>query len=1226
MNVFQSTPLACFRKSFNLTVDAEAKVEISADDTYELFINGRRVGTGKSSRQLDAYNIAPFLIKGKNTVGVRVVNTMGNTAAVAVRVLVKPTGGKWFSFNSDPSWKTFTGNQPQWQTPVFNDRSWKPAQAFGALGNTVPWDRSENVASKTEHQSSERFQIQPGFSVQRVMDNEEVGSLIAMTINEFGHIIASQEGGPLLLIYDSDKDGVPDAVRTYCEEVTSCQGLLALNGEVFANGFGKEGPGLYRLQDNDRNGTMETVKLLLKYAGTPGEHGAHGLTLGPDGMLYIVLGNHIKVDAPYAKSSSLKTWYEGDIVPRYEDPGGHARGIKAPGGVIVRTDLEGKNVELVAGGLRNAYDMVFHPDGGAFIHDSDMESDVGAAWYQPTVLFDVVEGGEYGWRSGWSIWPKYYPDRLPAVLETGRGSPTGAVVYEHYMFPAHYQNAMFLADWSEGRILSVHLTGQGATTQVNSEVFLQGKPLNVTDLGVAADGSLYFCTGGRGTAGGIYRVLADGDHSERAKNLGTGIAKAIRQPQLDAAWSRQEIAIIKKELGDSWNELVAGVAISNENPDYYRLRALDLMQLYGPEPTQEFLLDLSRSSSEPVRGRAAKLMAIHGNERTETRLGEMLADKSSLVQRAACEALVRSNGKIPPTKVLPLLNSDDRYLSFSARRVLEGQPVEKWRSLVLSSEDPRVRILGSLALMNAEPKHDTAMQVLEAMSQTMRTDIDDKDFTTLLRTMEVAIHRGKIKPEEIVPLREQVAEEFPAGNPHMCRELIRLATFLQADSVVPRAMEYLQSDASQEDRVFVAMHLQFMNRNWTAAQRFELLKFYEQAAQVESGSSVPLYLMNVTRDFAKKNLTEQEAAIILAEGERWPNAALGALYKVKMPMSEETAIHLRELDQKITGDEFYQDVYRRLRTGIVALLAVAEDEESQSYLRKVWRTDPERRQPVAMALAQNPKGDNWDYLVRSLHVLQGDASTDVLTRLAAVDIATDDPDALREVILIGLRNLEENGSPDAAQKLLKHWTGLKMSEQPEEAMQKWVAWYSENYPDRPAATLPKMGEDSQWDFDQVLEYISSKDGQLGDPNAGEAVYAKAQCIACHRLGTTGTTVGPDLTSVAKRFSKRETLESVLYPSHMISDQYRSRRVLTHSGKVYTGIVSDGVDGSVTIRDSRNETVTLAQSEIDQILPSNSSIMPSGLLDNFSLKDISDLFAYMGVIPPLEVAERDAVKR
>lgn len=58
------------------------------------------------------------------------------------------------------------------------------------------------------------------------MSNEQTGSLVTMAFNEFGHIIAAQEGGPLLLIYDTDRDDKVDKVRTYCDLIKNVQGIL----------------------------------------------------------------------------------------------------------------------------------------------------------------------------------------------------------------------------------------------------------------------------------------------------------------------------------------------------------------------------------------------------------------------------------------------------------------------------------------------------------------------------------------------------------------------------------------------------------------------------------------------------------------------------------------------------------------------------------------------------------------------------------------------------------------------------------------------------------------------------------------------------------------------------------------------------------------------------------------------------------------------------------------
>lgn len=1213
-----------FRKPINLKQQAVGRVVITADDTYELFVNGRRVATGSSNRKLDQHDISKFLVVGRNVIAIKVENLRGNTAALVARVEIRPSGAdRWYSFSTNPSWRTSPTAAPMWQTALFNDATWGLPQSFGQLGSTVPWDRREDLVAEVEHQESERFQIQEGFSVQRVLDDKQTGPLIAMAFNEFGHIIAAKERGPLLLIYDRDEDGVPEEIRTYCDKVESVQGILPLNGEVFVTGMGPDGHGLYRLSDLDRNGTLEKIRLLFRFDGSPGEHGAHGLALGPDGMIYCVLGNHVQVATTDGSGNTHGVSYEGDLVPRYEDPGGHARGLKAPGGTVIRTDIDGSTIQRVAGGLRNAYDLIFHPDGGLFVHDSDMESDVGASWYRPTALFEITEGGEYGWRSGWAKWPNYYADRLPPVLETGRGSPAGGTVYDHHMFPVRYHNSLFLADWSEGRILTVRVDSQGGGYKADSEVFLQGQPLNVTDICVGPDGSLYFCTGGRGTSGGIYRVVWDGNIPDRVKNLGTGVAAAIRQPQLESAWARQKVAGIKTELGSKWGELIAGVAYSDDNPPHYRTRAMDLMQLFGPVASPDLLVDLSQARSEPVRAKAAQLLGLNPGRRSAKRLEEMLDDSDARVRRAACEAMLRSNQLPRPELVFPLLREEDRSVNFAAGRLLERIPTDQWRHLVMETDVAPVAILGSMALVIADPNRETALMVLENMSQRIPTFLSDNDFVNLLRTVEVALELGEIKPEDVQPLAAQIAEEFPTGEPRMNRELIRLAAYLDAQSLSERALDYITGDTPLAERLHVAMYLRFLNTEWTPEQQFRLLKFYEAAAIEEAGSSVPLYVMNATRDFGRRVLNERDAVTILSQGTAWPNAALAALYKIPQPVDSSTARILRDLDVKIADlDGTTGDVFRRLQTGIVAMLSAAGDEESLAHLRKIWREDPERRQVVAMGLTNHPNDDNWDYLVRSMNILEDAAATEVMNTLASVKIATDDPEAIRQVIIQGLRVKNDGGSTESATKLLSHWTGLRSEKGASPSIESWQKWFANTYPERPPAELPTMETESRWDFDQLDTYLASENGRYGDAIAGANIYQTAQCASCHRFDKIGTSVGPDLSNLAKRFTKREVLESILYPSHVISDQYMNRRVLTLDGRVYVGLVAeDGSDGGLLVRNSANEVKRIEASEVDQILPSSSSIMPGNLLDDLTLQQISDLMAYMRILPTLEVASR-----
>ena len=221
-----------------------------------------------------------------------------------------------------------------------------------------------------------------------------------------------------------------------------------------------------------------------------GEHGSHGLVLGPDKMLYYVHGNFVKMPADLSPDSPHRHYAEDQLLPRGEDGNGFGVGIKPPGGFVVRMDPKRSSASFFAAGFRNAYDIAFNPDGELFTFDSDMEWDWGMPWYRPIRINHVVSGGDYGFREGTEKWPGYYPDSLPATVDIGVGSPTGVKFGAGSAFPPQYQQVFFVMDWSYGRIIAVHLTPKGSTYSGTAETFVKGKPLNVTDLEFGQDGAI----------------------------------------------------------------------------------------------------------------------------------------------------------------------------------------------------------------------------------------------------------------------------------------------------------------------------------------------------------------------------------------------------------------------------------------------------------------------------------------------------------------------------------------------------------------------------------------------------------------------------------------------------------------------------------------------------------------------------------------------------------------
>ena len=1237
-----------YRKKFTLIRPEKAELEVLAGDEYEIYINGQLAGRGQSFGAPKNVSVAALLKPGVNSIAAKVHHDSSAQIGLSAKLRIKEKGEtKWRVLVTDSSWKTYINLVDGWQKGSLNDLSWLNAVAVEPSSNpiatTAPIDgpsavptnsastisaqspaESKTTSAATAPQTAQsvgdrRFAIDPEFTVQEVLSPSETGSLIALEFNEFGDLLLSREGGPLLIADPSKPVGHPDRVRVYCQEVNSCQGILPLNGSVYVTGQGPDGLGLYLLADTNHDGTIESTKRILSFTGELGEHGPHGIQLGPDGMLYVILGNGTQLNEPVAETSPYKHWYEGDLVPRYEDPGGHAVGVKAPGGTIIRLTIDGSKIERFAGGIRNAYDLVFDENGELFIHDSDMESDEGTTWYRPTNVYHVPAGAEIGWRSGWSNFPNHFVDQTPAICETGRGSPTGAVLYQHLQFPVRYLETLFLADWSEGRILALRKQLDGAGYVAKAEIFLSGKPLNVCDLTIAEDGGMYFCTGGRGTSGGVYRVVWNGVVPDNMLEYESDLARVIRHPQPSSAWARQSIAELKNALGDQWGPGLEGVAIETRNPSKFRLRAMQLLVLYGPAPSDEFLEKLATDSAPEIRAEAARLYGIKGGPNAETQLAVLITDKSPLVRRRTCESYLRLGQQPEWTSLLPLLSSLDRIESGVARRLLECIPTDQWPAEILKSTDKRIFIQGAIALMTVDPTVERAYQVLAQSSNLMDGFVNDRDFADLIRVMQIALVQGKVDPQRVPGLTARIGNEFPCSNSIINQELARLMAYLKIGDLEGRIVEYLAApNVPLQDRVHVAMNLQFVGAELSADSRLAVIDCLESARTADHvGGSYTLYLKRAVEDVSK-TMTADQVNVILKNGSRWPNAVLAAFYKMPEQLSPETVQQVIALDQALQQNQ--DTASQQLRLGVIAILARNNGNASMEYLRQLWQREEKRRDDIVIGLAQQPGGDNWPYLVNSLPILDDLTGREIIQKLYSVPRRPREPQHYRDVIELGYR-LRNAGALDAV-KLLEFWSQespVYVNDNWQSRLDNWSQWFQQKWPDQAEINLRKLQESSKYSVNELLSQLE-KSG-LGDRERGKHLFNSTQCATCHQLGSVGQTVGPDLNNLSQRFSVREVLEATLEPSHTISDRYQSKVIVTVDGDQFNGMAIKQADGGYVILRSDGKRIRVAADDIEEIKDSKISAMPTGLLNELAPSEIADLVAYL-MQPKNEMAQQD----
>jgi putative heme-binding domain-containing protein len=118
------------------------------------------------------------------------------------------------------------------------------------------------------------------------------------------------------------------------------------------------------------------------------------------------------------------------------------------------------------------------------------------------------------------------------------------------------------------------------------------------------------------------------------------------------------------------------------------------------------------------------------------------------------------------------------------------------------------------------------------------------------------------------------------------------------------------------------------------------------------------------------------------------------------------------------------------------------------------------------------------------------------------------------------------------------------------------------------------------------------------------------CGSCHKIGERGQPLGPDLSAIGKLRSREDLLESLLEPSRRIEPKYAAYVVHTADGRSFTGILVKRDAKTTVLRDSQNKEIVLAAQNVEEALPSRTSLMPQGQLAGLTAQEAADLIEYL----------------
>lgn len=990
---------------------------------------------------------------------------------------------------------------------------------------------------------SDAFQVgvkvPTGFVIEKVAGDGLATDVYCLAVGSRGEVFVSGPGYIRQLL-DWDGDGIFEESKLFADSPSSgAQGMWYGDGVLLCTGDG----GLWQFPDRDLNGVADGKPKLIMKMTTNGEHTAHAIRKHQDGWFYLLAGNATAIRDEY---------FDGKFSP-----------IKSPhAGFLMRMSPDFKDREIVAHGFRNAYDFDFNTAGEIFVYDSDGERDISLPCYRPTRVFRIQPGDDAGWVSeGWKRSSCFFdmPEELGAL---GRGSPTGVHCNRAGSFPAEFDEAVFVADWTFGRIHVFRKEPASGEYDRGSDFAIADGQFGfaVTDMAAAQDGSLLVSVGGRGTAGAVYRISAVPDFKRKKPAIVPPLSPRLRDPFcLRTEWSRYQAVSILKTLVD----------------DSPALRTVALESLVGR------LENISATDDELTK------LLVAGIEKNlasfEPQLAKLVYRISSELDRARLSQINTADLPKASQLVIELASAQVEEESEQARiRLIEGVA----RSLADGQAD-RLAIcrVGQLALGGCGPA--SVPEMFKGYSSQLP-----------LLSFDGTIAVG-------ILLADAIQLAIVQGDKEGAMEIGRLAAMLRLRE--QRLLEVLVDQIGDESNPVEDIH-------WLNC-----------IAQTEADFS-PATSTRIARTLVKLDAKIEAANLRIDRNWALRMRKLTrSLFQLDSQIAEEVQAQISGRDGQVyLFDELPNELKNRASSAFAARivddwkhatpnqLRVAASGNS-SRTKTLWRKAAEfehLREVAILALALDPQIDDRSLMIEGLKSRNNALIKHSAMAICKIAIEPDPNEqlaAFKSASRMGWSK-EEVDVRDQLMRLLQMQTSRDFG------------YESKSYGKQQTAVLKRWSDllRSKYEkrFDEMISneplvklsrQLEQMDWQKGNVERGSQIYQRLQCALCH---DGGSRLGPRLEGVTKRFQREDLFRTIISPSRQIPERYRATIVETVDGLMYKGtIIYESVDG-ITLQDVNGTTIRINHGDIESKVKSATSLMPAGLLDQLEFSQWADLYAYL----------------
>jgi putative heme-binding domain-containing protein len=132
----------------------------------------------------------------------------------------------------------------------------------------------------------------------------------------------------------------------------------------------------------------------------------------------------------------------------------------------------------------------------------------------------------------------------------------------------------------------------------------------------------------------------------------------------------------------------------------------------------------------------------------------------------------------------------------------------------------------------------------------------------------------------------------------------------------------------------------------------------------------------------------------------------------------------------------------------------------------------------------------------------------------------------------------------------------------------------------------------------------------GDAANGKALFTSSKCLDCHRIGETGSRLGPDLSDVGDRRTPEQLQRAIVAPDEEVLPESRSVRVVTRDGTTVTGRLLNQDAFSVQLMNPAEQLKSYLKSDLRELTIVDKGLMPS-YEGKLSAQQIADLVRYLG---------------